>query len=424
MNDNKIPDDDFFDDSFEDEFGEEAAEPAPSIKSSSTRAGKWLVGAAAVASIVSLTGYFGYKFYASKTELAVKTPSLPASTQAKSTLPNQTVPFPPGSSVSSKQAPKLAPLPTQQNATAGASSKKENGVIFSEDEMAALMKSDVPKATTAPSSPAHAITTAVSKDNVIPQQQKELFGIHSTDAPSKMEQTASKPIVELPDAKQPHSLVVSLTKETFEKETPVSASAPPPFSVEDLQQITQQLNTTMAAITKANQQMENNLNQIKYLDAYTREVSLTVEKLNTQITAMDNRIVALNNLANSLSKDLNKVRNEVGYAKRLAGDDGLDIPSAPRKSRTDTESMYLEEGLDFDNSKGYRKPKAAAPVGVVMDEPEFVVHAVIPGRAWLKSSKGQIITLTEGEIIGNYGKILVIDAANGVVLTSSGVTFR
>lgn len=61
---------------------------------------------------------------------------------------------------------------------------------------------------------------------------------------------------------------------------------------------------------------------------------------------------------------------------------------------------------------------------LVYTGPEYVVHAVIPGRAWLKSSQGQIVTVSEGDTIQDYGKILVIDAANGVVLTSSGIAFR
>ena len=56
--------------------------------------------------------------------------------------------------------------------------------------------------------------------------------------------------------------------------------------------------------------------------------------------------------------------------------------------------------------------------------PEYVVHAVIPGRAWLKSSSGQIITVAEGDSFGDYGKIALIDAANNLVRTSSGVVFR
>ena len=57
-------------------------------------------------------------------------------------------------------------------------------------------------------------------------------------------------------------------------------------------------------------------------------------------------------------------------------------------------------------------------------EPEYKVHAIIPDRAWLKSTKGQIVAVAEGDSIESYGRIIVIDAPNSVVLTSSGIAFH
>lgn len=190
----------------------------------------------------------------------------------------------------------------------------------------------------------------------------------------------------------------------------------------EVQEMTKQINKTLDALSKLNQQTEGNLNQVKYLDAYAREVSLNVEKLNTQVVAMDSRIQSLSNLANSLSKDLGKVRNEVGYAKRVAtNEDNLDVLSPPPRKKGDC-GMVMDEGGDC--SGGYAAPRKPARVCAGPEEPEYVVHAVIPGRAWLKSCKGQILTVTEGETVGNYGKVLVIDASNSIVLTSSGIAFR
>ncbi len=177
------------------------------------------------------------------------------------------------------------------------------------------------------------------------------------------------------------------------------------------------LNKTVEALSKLNQQMENNLNQVKYLDAYTREISDTVTKLNSQISAMDNRILALTNTANSLSKDVGTVRSEVGTVKRALGDEGLFIEPVAAEGKAAV--VLSKDEVLYTNAA----PKKCPP-GVIIEEPEYSLHAVIPGRAWLKSSSGQIVTVTEGDLVGNYGKILVIDAANGVVLTNSGITFR
>lgn len=157
-------------------------------------------------------------------------------------------------------------------------------------------------------------------------------------------------------------------------------------------------------LNKLNTQIDSILSQIKYLDAYSREVSDNLNKLNESISTMDSRLLALTNTTSTLSKDVGNVKSEVGYVKEVLREDGLDVSPdfSPKKKQGHAE----KEGR------------------IAIEEPEYTVHAVVPGRAWLKSSKGQIVTVAEGDSIGNYGKILVIDAANGVVLTSSGVAFR
>lgn len=233
--------------------------------------------------------------------------------------------------------------------------------------------------------------------------------------------TPASPAIISQMAKTPHALPPA----------PATSQNPPVSSVSSAEvlEMTQQINKTLEALSKLNHQMEGNLNQIKYLDSYTREVSLNVEKLNAQVTTIDNRIQGLSNLANALSKDLGKVRNEVGYAKRVAGSgeekENLDLLTPPPRRRSADYPVIMDEGGDC--SGGYAAPRqrgGRVAVAAGPEEPEFVVHAVIPGRAWLKSCKGQIITVIEGETVGNYGKVLVIDAANSVVLTSSGVAFR
>ena len=194
--------------------------------------------------------------------------------------------------------------------------------------------------------------------------------------------------------------IQELQKELFSPEAKAKAAAPsaPPPPAANAQEITQ-LNQ---GLVKLNQQIDYVLNKIKYLDSYTQEVNLNLNKLNESLQTMDNRISTLTNTTSTLSKDVGSVRNEVGHVRQVLREDGLDISTG----------------------SAYGKRNMANGGKVLIEEPEYVVHAVIPGRAWLKSTKGQIITVAEGDTVGNYGKILVIDAANGVVLTSSGVTFH
>lgn len=71
-----------------------------------------------------------------------------------------------------------------------------------------------------------------------------------------------------------------------------------------------------------------------------------------------------------------------------------------------------------------KKIKKAHKEHKAESNPGLTVYAIIPGRAWLRSSNGKTITVAEGDAIGEYGKVLKIDAGNGVVITTSGATLR
>ena len=150
----------------------------------------------------------------------------------------------------------------------------------------------------------------------------------------------------------------------------------------------QQLQQTLVNL---NLLLSKNMSQNSTLEATLSSVSRTLKKVNSNITGMEGRTSQLSELTSSLS-------NEVNSLKRSISDDDWDI----------TEKVAAQ--------------KEHQPL--VYTGPEYVVHAIIPGRAWLKSASGQIITVTEGDSMDNYGKVIVIDAGNGAVLTSSGIAFK
>jgi uncharacterized phage infection (PIP) family protein YhgE len=168
------------------------------------------------------------------------------------------------------------------------------------------------------------------------------------------------------------------------------------------------------ALKTLNQQIDSMLAKINYLDSYTHDMSQHLERLNEAIATMDQRLSTSNAIidqrlstlthtTSALSQDVGGVKNQVSQVRDTLKDEGLDRPA-----------VLLRAPFD----------QPPTPQMVDIENPEYQVHAVIPGRAWLKSTKGTIITVAEGDSLGNYGKVLVIDAAHGLVLTSSGVTFR
>lgn len=63
-----------------------------------------------------------------------------------------------------------------------------------------------------------------------------------------------------------------------------------------------------------------------------------------------------------------------------------------------------------------------APPAAKMSEPKpiYTVQAIIPGRAWLKSESGDTVTVAEGDVLKDYGRIVKIDPYDGVVNIDTG----
>lgn len=135
--------------------------------------------------------------------------------------------------------------------------------------------------------------------------------------------------------------------------------------------------------------MTENVKELKQLQSTMQDLAKTLNSINQGLNSIDTRVVSLNESVNNISDDLNNV-------KKIIQEEDLD-----------SDSNLAQEASS--NNKGVK---------------DYVVHAIIPGRAWLKSANGQIVTVTEGDSLGDFGKIAAIDAGNSVVRTSSGVSFR
>lgn len=459
MNDKKSSEDEFFVEDIGEEFDfgdDQSSEQKIPASGGSPRGPNKIVLTVALILIIGAGGYFGYKYFyaASPTGIttAEKKPSatqstLPAPLSAKpvktATDIKPTVQAPaPAQIPQSKpltETPKTPPVIPQSQTTL---TESEIAKAFSTEPSAGIkpplplpaeapptqtpLPAQIPKAPTqeeikSPKSllPAKTeLTPAEPKEGSIQDLQKELFTPKPKEIPPHP-MIQRGPAATQPTVKQMNPNVpVEVKVQPLEQVQIREIKTPPPPSVMEFEQI----NKTMEAMTQLNRHMENNLNQIKYLDAYTREISETVSKLNSQISAMDNRILALTNTATSLSKDVGSVRNEVGHVKQALGDEGLYFEATPPPVGLPMRGGAIRDENILINTA----PKKCRVEDTLINagEPEYALHAVIPGRAWLKSNTGQILTVTEGDAIGNYGKVLVIDPANGVVLTNSGISFR
>lgn len=65
-------------------------------------------------------------------------------------------------------------------------------------------------------------------------------------------------------------------------------------------------------------------------------------------------------------------------------------------------------------------PPPPRPQVVEQIRSSFNVQAIIPGRAWLKSENGDTVTVAEGDVVKNLGRVTRIDPYDGVVEINTG----
>lgn len=154
----------------------------------------------------------------------------------------------------------------------------------------------------------------------------------------------------------------------------------------------QDVTATEESVTKLQKKVEEQDNALKVritnLEKELSNANQNAAQANAGVNKMQNDLAALNASVQELSNQFKAFHEE--------------------REKRQTKAV----------SKKHASPKAESA------NPTLSVYAIIPGRAWLRSGNGKTITVTEGDSVGEYGKVLKIDAGNGVVVTSSGVSLR
>lgn len=193
------------------------------------------------------------------------------------------------------------------------------------------------------------------------------------------------------------------TAPTAQPEAPVMPSSPAPTTTASLP-----VAPTAPVIAAANaeakeafEKLEKELNEQEQLHkehfaALERNLTLTAQNsanTNKSVAALEHEVTALTNVIHDLTQEIKMIREE-------------------------------QAKLRTQQSAKIAAPTKMKPIVRAEPNPTLSIHAIIPGRAWLRAQDGKMLTVAEGDAIGEYGKVLKIDAANGVVVTTSGVTLR
>lgn len=290
---------------------------------------------------------------------------------------------------SAKNIINAGPIPSAPSADASSSTAQENSTVN------AKSTTDTTNNNNATNNPEQSKASATAKSDKAQKEMADLFSTTSVEQSNSLENVVAE------QARESAAAAIAKSKNQnmdlyFGSNTPRNkidnndrqSDKDRENKEREEYKMQAQLHHTVESMT---QEITENVNRIKQLEDKLGEMTKLLAKVNQNIGAIDARMLGITESVDSLTRDVSNV-------KKVIADEDLDLAGPANKSEPKTQLTY--------------KP------------PGYSIHAIIPGRAWLKSSSGQIITVAEGDAVGDYGTVAVIDAANNVVRTSSGVSFR
>lgn len=168
-------------------------------------------------------------------------------------------------------------------------------------------------------------------------------------------------------------------------QVPTSMSAQPTGVSTLATQVPGGIDAQLASLASQNQQLMSQLRA-----DYTQKIT----DFSAQTKTLQDQVVALNTRVASMEKEINQL-----------------VQTLTRQSPAAS-------------SRSIRSQSSAAPAPAPAPAPEmhipYNVQAIIPGRAWLRSDNGETVTVAEGDVIKDLGRVTKIDPYDGIVEINTG----
>lgn len=150
------------------------------------------------------------------------------------------------------------------------------------------------------------------------------------------------------------------------------------------------------------------MSQVPIISNQYTDSSKSQSNLQAQVDALSMQVSNLNGNINNIADNLRTVSNQLSQLAASVGNESR-----------------ISAGLSEQIKQLHPKKKIeiahmSKPVHIV----QYYLQAVIPGRAWLRSSDGDTFTVSQGTSLAQYGVVRYIDALHGQVLTSSGQVIK
>lgn len=269
--------------------------------------------------------------------------------------------------------------------------------------------------------PTDEVSTPVVKQEAKSQSTKTTLGHSASDVPNVPSQNkpATLPTQDHAESNTTMPTQSAMPNSSMGMQTPGAAASHPDNSAAKTPDLfSPPPAATGAVAAKPNQldlldeNMKKSQERMNKLESKFSELMDSMGSLNQGMSQVTRELSSISDSVQKLNKDVKTLKSQAQSTQQAVQ------PPQTLKQQSDSDMQAVYSGNKYETKSA---PPSQTSVGSAAT---MSVHAIIPGRAWLKSKDGSTLTVTEGDTLDRYGKVLVIDASNGVVITSSGVTLR
>jgi hypothetical protein len=171
----------------------------------------------------------------------------------------------------------------------------------------------------------------------------------------------------------------------------------------EMQPPAQQSVPVFAANSSEAKMIELEAESARLLNQMNTEYTQKLNDFSTQNQALQDQMQSLNARVLSMETQLNQLVQALTRQSQSAG-----TPGSAQNSAT------LPTTAAASDQQGMPAEPAVSPRAF------YTVQAIIPGRAWLKSENGDIVTVAEGDMIRDLGRVTKIDPYDGIVEVNTG----
>ena len=169
--------------------------------------------------------------------------------------------------------------------------------------------------------------------------------------------------------------------------------------------------------------------QASRVQAVTPKVSMPtprpVQVSNEALNNTDKKVNALEQERGRLNTDLLTMHQQIRdvtqtVSNMTASLDDIKQSMEQISEKMDQQSQQIVRLQSIKRAKRIASTQKSKKVTPKVEQTRYFIQAVIPGRAWLKSTKGTMLTVSRGSAVPGYGDVRLINPKLGRIFTSSG----